>query len=143
MPKRNFRLLSKAQIKRLIKFGIFSNSGALVNTLILWTGHKIFNFPIPLLAPFALLGSIFCNFNVNDKLTWNGSFNRKLKYHSRLIRYLSTSLAGAFCTYIVLIILYKLLEVNYLYAIIIASLSGAMTNFNIYDSILHKTNRKK
>ena len=142
MLKRNFRLLSKARIKRQIKFGIFSNSGALVSTLILWTGHKIFNLPIPLLAPFALLGSIFCNFNVNDKLTWNnGSFNRKLKYHSRFIRYLSTSLAGAFCTYIVLIILYNLLGVNYLYAIIIASLSGAMTNFNIYDSIIHKTNR--
>jgi len=131
--------MNKARILCFLKFSLCSNSGAALNTFILWIGHKIFKIPVIFLTPMALFAAIFCNFNINDRFTWKGPINTKLRYRSRLVRYLSTSLVGAFCTYCVLIILYKFVNINYLQAIIIASLCGAITNFTIYDIALYKT----
>ena len=119
---------------RFVKFGIASTSGTLVNTFVLWIGHRLVLLPLAAASPAALIVTILNNFLINERWTWRHKpVAGKGDFWNRLARFYISSSTGACVNFILLLILSKALGVHYLAANIAGGTVGSLVNFYISD----------
>ena len=119
---------------RFMKFGIASTSGTLVNTVVLWIGHRLIHLPLAVASPAALILTILNNFLVNEHWTWkHRPVTRKGAFWYRLVRFYISSSMGAGVNFVLLLVFTKYLGLHFLIANIAGGTIGSLVNFYISD----------
>ncbi|MBX6773153.1 MAG: GtrA family protein [Chloroflexi bacterium] len=124
------RLIARADLSRLVRFGLVGLSGTLVNLAVVHVLFGTLHWPAVIASPVAVEVSVVNNFLWNNWWT----FRQRSISLARFIRFNLASLGGLAITAAIFAALVDLLGWHYLLADLIAI--GAATGWNFAASVL-------
>jgi dolichol-phosphate mannosyltransferase len=137
-----FRKRLSDRWKIIFNFALVGASGAVINLFILWFLTKFGSLHYICSAIVAIEVSIFWNFYLNSKITFNYKFRDRMDVVSAVFKYHLASLAGTLINILALFILTEYFNIFYLFSEIMAIFSAFGINYFISKNLVWNSKKR-